>query len=401
VKRLLVFAAALALVAAGYLLGRRGVGAGGGVQEIEEVPVGGLGRPSAVELPELADGPLRSVVLMVADGLGLSQTTAAEIRAFGPGGRFLFERFPVVGLVSTYPEGGIVTSSDAAATSIATGRKTRVGRIGESGEGGRLTSILEAMRAAGAPAGLISSERIYDATPAAFAVHVDRRRDYPRVVAALAGSGAELLAGGGVDQFVPPAAERDLFAEAEARGVHVARTMEEWERAKSLPLWALFPGSKVGESAGTPQLSALTARGLELLAAEAARRGTGFFLMVEEEGPASSGHANEIDGVAAAVLRFDRAVEAAARFAAADGRTLVLVLADHATGGPTIHYTSTAARLSIAWASGHHTGERVPLYAYGPPAAARRFAGTLDNTEIAPRLAGLLGITLDGPAGED
>jgi len=401
VKRLLVVVAALALVAGGFLLGRRGAGVGGWAQAIEEVPVGGLSRPSDLDLPELDDGPVQSVVLMVADGLGLSQTTAAAIRAFGPGGRFLFERFPVVGLVSTHPEGGIVTSSDAAATSIATGRKTKVGRIGESGEGDRLTSILEAMRAAGSPAGLITSERIYDATPAAFAAHVDRRRDYPRVVAALADSGVELLAGGGVDQFRPPAAESDLLAAAEGRGVHVVRTVEEWERADALPLWALFPGAKVGESAGTPLLSALTARGVELLAAEAARRGTGFFLMVEEEGPDTSGHANEIDGVAAAVLRFDRAVEAAARFAAADGRTLVLVLADHATGGPTVHYTSTAERLSVSWASGHHTGERVPLYAYGPPAAARRFAGTLDNTEIAPRLAGLLGVTLDEPAEEN
>jgi alkaline phosphatase len=213
----------------------------------------------------------------------------------------------------------------------------------------------------------------------------------------------ELLAGGGVEGFLPRsrggtrADERDLLAEARARGVAVATDVEALERATSLPLWALVPGRRLGDTPSRPNVGELAARALELLDAEARGRGTGFFLLVEEEAVDTAGHARDLDGMARAALRFDAAVAEAARFAADDGGTLVVVVGDHPTGAPTIVDETTATRLRVVWATEEHTGERVPLHAYGPAGLAARFAGALDNTDVALRLAEALGLTLDGP----
>ena len=140
-----------------------------------------------------------------------------------------------------------------------------------------------------------------------------------------------------------------------------------------------------------PDASDLAAKALIVLAAEADRRSTGFFLMIEEEGVDTASHVNDLDRMTAAVLRFDRAVEHAARFAAARGDTLVVVVSDHATGGITIDHLSEEARLRVVWTSLKHTGEPVAVYAYGPESAARAFAGSYDNTGVFDRVARLLG----------
>ena len=401
-KRALLGAALVALAAtAGFFAGRSPWAAPGRrAVPVSEAPVGGLAEPSVEPLPALAETPVRSVVLLVADGLGVSQASVAALRAFGPGGRFLFERFPVTGLVATDPAGGLVTKSDAAATALAAGVKTAIGRLGTAPDGRPLPTILEAARAAGMPAGLVTSAAIYDATPAAFVAHVDRRRDYRAVVEQLAGSGVELLAGGGVEWFLPEPAGgvrddgRDLLAEARAHGVAVATDLEALGRARTLPLWAIYPGKRLGEEPVRPSIGELAGRALELLDAEADRRGTGFFVLIEEEGVDTYGHDNDLERMTAAVLRFDAAVAAAVRHAARDGATLLVVVGDHSTGAPAIVDTSTSERMHVVWPTDEHTGERVPVYAYGPPSAAARFAGTLDNTDIARRLAEALGLAL-------
>lgn len=108
----------------------------------------------------------------------------------------------------------------------------------------------------------------------------------------------------------------------------------------------------------------------------------------------TASHARDLERLAGAALRFDRAVEAAARFAAARGDTLVVAVGDHSSGGVVVDHTSTAERLRVLWGHDQHSGEPVPLFAYGPPTAAARFAGVLDNTEVARRLAAALGLAL-------
>jgi alkaline phosphatase len=389
-KAFAVFAAALSLVAGGYWLGHGGWWPGSWrTIEIQDLAIGGLTVPISLELPPLPDRPVENVVLLVGDGLGLAQTEAARWAAFGTRGRFVFERFPVVGLTATGAIDSPVTDSAAAATALATGVATRKDAVGVSAEGRRLRTILEAARDAGRPVGLVTTAEIFDATPAAFAAHVESRSREEEITDQLAVSGVDLLIGGGRERFE----RRARLARARERGVALPGSFHELEATRELPLWFLLEG-RLEPWRGAPPLAALAAKALELLASEANRRAAGFFLLVEEEWIDSASHGKRSESLAYAVVGFDAAVAAAARFAANDGRTLVLVVGDHATGGLSIDATTTAERLRIAWASSRHTGEPVPLYAYGPAGAAERFGGSYFQGEVARRLAALLGLDL-------
>lgn len=394
-RRISLLIVAVAAATAGWLLGRAGAGPTlpGRVVPIETVPVGPVaGVTAGTAPPALADRPVRNVVLILGDGMGLTQIAAAAIRELGPDGRFEFERFPVTGLFATRPAGGLVTKSDAAATALASGVKTTNGRLGEGPDGRRLGTLLEAARDAGHPTGLVTTSSIVDATPAAFVAHVGARYDYGRIAEQLAAGRVDLLAGGGLELVAPEGPERGPLAEAAARGVAIVTDAAAWRAADRLPVWAIFPGSELGERPLHPDVGELAETGLRLLGAEAERRGRGFFLMIEEEGIDTAGHARDFERMARAVARLDRAAAAAARFAAADGSTLVVVTGDHSTGGLEIDSTSTADRLRVAWASSKHGGEPVPAFVYGPPAAAAAFTGVHDNTEIHDLLTWALGL---------
>ncbi len=362
---------------------------------VTSAPVGGLAAPSTWSPPPLAENPVRNVVLLIGDGLGVGPVAAARLRAFGLDGSFVFERLPVLGLVTVHPAGGLIPKSDAAATALASGASTINGRLGLTADGRELGTVLEAARDAGLATGLVTSTRIFDATPAAFAAHVMRRRDYEAILDQMTTARVDLLLGGGVEALLPARGGRDRLAEARSRGIAVATDLESLRRTEQLPLWGLFPGSTLGEEPAHPTVGELAEIALARLAAAADRRGTGFFLMIEEEGADTAGHARDLERLAAAVVRFDRAVEAASRLAAARGDTLVVVVGDHSTGGVVVDHTSSAERLRVVWAHDQHSGDPVPLFAYGPPRAAARFAGVLDSTEVGRRLAASLGLALD------
>jgi len=166
----------------------------------------------------------------------------------------------------------------------------------------------------------------------------------------------------------------------------VARDLDGLRAADRLPLWGLFPGRRLGTEPAHPDLAELVETALRLLPAAARERGTGFFLLFEEEAIDSAGHAEDLEGLAAAALRFDRAVERAASFAAADGETLLVVTADHPTGGVVIEDDGGPDTLRVVWASGRHSGAQAPVFAYGPESAARRLAGVRSAAELGRRL---------------
>ncbi len=380
---------AIALVglvaAAGYELARR-TSAG----RVERSPVALLGVKVAPPPPGVPDGPVRNVVLCVGDGLGVTQLAAGRIRAYGPDGRLTLERLPVAGLVTTHAEGALVSKSDAAATALASGHKTANGRIGVDSQGGALASIAERLHARGVAIGLITTARLTDATPAAFGAHVARRKDESAIAEQLVAADFELLLGGGRRFFVPSSLPgsgrrdaRDLLAEARARGYRVIEEPAALAGAE-LPLLGLFAAGDLPPAAPQPALADMARFAVGALA------GTGrpFFLMIEDERIDTYGHDNELAGLSRALLDLDAAVAEVVDFAARDGRTLVLVTGDHATGGPVILPGRDAQRLAVAWSGDVHSGEPVPLFAYGP--GASRFAGLMDNTEIAPRIAALL-----------
>lgn len=369
-------------------------------RRIERVAVAVNGASAEPAPPELEDGPVRNVILLIGDGMSGSQVTSGRIHTRGPAGRLHLERLPVTGLVTTHAANDLVTKSDASATALATGNKTNNGRIGTDAAARPLVTLVEALRDAGWTTGIVTTTRVTDATPASFATHVAERRQQVEIAEQLAASGVDLLMGGGRPYFLPRSAagsarpdERDLVAELRGRGVTVVDDVAGMSVAKSLPLYALFMVEPQKVPERSPSVGTMTSKALELLASS----GRPFFALVEDEEIDTASHANDVKRLGAALERFDQAVRTATEFAAKDGETLVLVTGDHSTGGPSINDASTASQLVVVWESDEHTGEPVPIYAYGPPSAARRFSGVLDNTEIPGRIAAALGVLFPPP----
>jgi alkaline phosphatase len=341
--------------------------------------------PRAARYPLVPAAPVRGVVLAIGDGMGLAHLAAGRLAAVGPDGRLQIERMPISGFVSTHAVDDLVSMSDAAATALATGRKTRNGRIGSGPEAEPLRTLLEAARDQGLATGLVTTYEIVDATPASFAAHTAQREQLQDVAAQLVESGVDVMLGAGRRHFLPPPrGDRqdgaDLLARASALGYQVVTTEAELERAPGGRLLGLFDLDLAALRPAEPSLVEMTRVALRRLAASP----RGFFLLIEEEAIDTRAHVYDVAGTVAAVSRFDDAVGAVLDFAAADGRVLVVATSDHETGGLVLDRgTLPGGSLEVVWADLSHSAVPVPLFAFGPGAEA--FSGALDNTDV-PRL---------------
>ena len=330
---------------------------------------------------------------MIGDGMGLAQITLGR-RSLPAGAALALDSFPVTGLVRTDAAGGVITDSAAAATAMAAGVKTLNGRIAMSPDGRPVRTILEEAERRGQATGLITTTAIAHATPAAFAAHVIDRDDRQGIAAQLLGGGIDLLIGGGLEDFLPQdrADKRDLLAEARSAGYLVATDESSWRAANRLPLLALLAPDGLTTRAPEPTLADLVEKALGLIADDP----DGFFLMVEGGQIDWRCHDNDAAGAAEEMLEFDAAIGRVRAFAERRGQTLIVVTGDHETGGLSL-VTGEAPDSSPfrpAWGTKGHSAVDIPLYAAGP--GSQRFAGFLDNTEIARRIADLWGLPAPG-----
>jgi alkaline phosphatase len=333
-----------------------------------------------------AEPRVRGVVLVIGDGFGLGGIAAASTLVHGVAGGFAVESFPVVGLVRTASAIDLVTDSAAAATAMATGVRTRRGVVGQRPDGTRLRSLFEAARAAGLATGAVTTSGLMDATPAGFTAHADSRERVAEILVQQLGSGAEVLVGAHWGLLEDPQVRVALDA-LRSRGVAVVDSEDALAEAAG-PVVALFGPRDGAPRSGGPALEVSARAALRILSAD----DDGFVLLVESEESDRTSHNNETERLAAAASELDAAVRVVRDFAAAHPDTLVIVTADHETGGPAVvgGTTDRPGEAEIQWLSEHHTGTWVALFAIGP--GAERFAGVLDNSEIGPRLAALLGV---------
>ena len=326
------------------------------------------------------DGP-RNVVLMIADGFG---PASATMGAAAKGAPLAFDSL-LVGAVETSATDSRVTDSAASATAYACGIKTYNGAIAVDTLRRPCRTVLEAAHAAGLATGLVATSRITHATPAAFAAHVESRAEETEIARQLAASGVDLLMGGGLGPFTGDG-NADLLATMAASGWTTARTRAEYDAITALPAAALLAESHLAyevdrDETDQPSLAEMTVKALDLLAASAAGREHGFFVMVEGSRIDHAAHGNDPVGHLHDVLAYDRAVEAALAWAARDGHTLVVSTADHETGGMTLGrdgaYVWDPAPLLAATAS--FEAMTAALAAGGDPAAVVREGLALDE----------------------
>lgn len=338
-------------------------------------------------------GPL-NVILMIGDGMGVGQVSTASAILRGPAGALVMESAPVTGLMRTHAGNHLVTDSAASSTAMATGFKAPKKAISVLSDGRVPVTLFEAARAAGVATGLVTTSGLVDATPAGFTAHEVKREHYAEILDDMLASDSEVLLGGDWSDF-PKALRNEAFQQriagidtlAEAAGYEVARDLAGLKAARG-PVLGWFPPRGGHGDAHGPALAETTMLAVERLAAT----GTGFLLLVESEVTDSTGHDNDIASLVAGIAELDAALAAILDWAAPRGDTLVLVTADHDTGGVGIvdgAYEESLAE--VRWATTGHTAQWVPLFAFGP--GAEEFSGVIDNTEIGVRIAELLGIT--------
>jgi alkaline phosphatase len=348
------------------------------------------GPPQPLLDDDFTGAEARNVVLLIGDGMGFAHVLAARSEIAGLNRRLGFERMPVTGWLTTHEADSLIADSASTATAMVTGVKTARGNLSIDAEGRPLRTVLEAAVGRGMAAGLVTDSYLWDATVAAFAVHTTRR-DYAEVAAQMGRSGVEILFGEACPEcFGGDEAFARVVGDLENGGYAVVSS---WDAVAALApsggkVAGLFAGGAVADRDLPPSLEQLAAFSLERLAADP----DGFFLVVETEETDTASHRHRLHRMVEGIRSLDEAAAVVLDFARRDRRTLVLLTADHETGGLSLVSGDQGEKLGVRWSTWGHTGLPVPLFAYGP--GAERFAGARDDTEIAQLLSRLLGLEL-------
>ena len=335
----------------------------------------------------------RNVILMIGDGMGVGQASAASAMLHGPDGGLFVESAPITGLVRTLAGNELVTDSAAASTAMATGFKAPKTSISILVDGRRPSTLMEAAKASGLATGVLTTSGLADATPAGFLVHAEDRYQYADIFSKILETDNDILMGGNWIHHHKAKHDQeylDLVGRVvelgTAAGFHVIQD-ESGLASATTPVLALFEPRGDSADGHGPELTTTSRFLLDTLGAG----DEGFFALIESEVTDGSGHKNNISAVVDAVREFDDAVALTVRWAEARGDTLVIVTADHDTGGLGVvngDYGKGVAE--VRWATDLHTGQWVPLFAFGP--GAEQFSGVMDNTDIGVLIAKLLGI---------
>ena len=343
-------------------------------------------KPVNTQVENKNDAP-KNVILLIGDGTGLSQISSAFFfKETAPN----YGRFNHIGLIKTSSSREDVTDSAAGATAFASGVKTYNGAIGVTDDSTEVKTIVEIISPKNIKTGVVSTSSIVHATPASFYAHALSRGFYEDIAADLAVSDIDFFSGGGTKFFNKRNDERDLFKELRAKQFNLDTTaLGDFNSIKSY--------SKAGYLFG-PEHMPPTAKGRGDYLPKATELGikflnkdnSNFFLMVEGSQVDWGGHGNDADYLISELIDFDNAIGKALDFAKRDGNTLVIVTADHETGGFTLaaskktdaegkeysDYTETAGIFS----TGGHSATLIPVFAYGP--GAEEFIGVYENNEI-------------------
>ena len=341
----------------------------------------------------------KNVILMIGDGMGIAQVTLARLSLAAPATSLNMDSMEYAGFAKTQAANATVTDSAAAGTALATGYKTNNGMISTLPDGTVVQTILEAASRKNKATGLLTTVTISNATPAVFGSHVDARADEAGIAPQYLDRKIDVLMGGGKQFFIPKSVEgskrtdeRDLLAEAKTAGYSVVDTPEAMTAVTTGKLLGLFQMGALSADGPVPPLADMTAKAIELLSQDK----DGFFLMIEGGQIDWQAHNNDQAGTVRHMMDFDAAVAKALEFARKKNDTLVIVTADHETGGLTLIYPDAGSTdpFKCAWSTKGHSGTNVPILADGP--GAEMFTGVLDNTDIPKRIAKLWGIPAFG-----
>ncbi|TFG68259.1 MAG: hypothetical protein E4H27_08125, partial [Anaerolineales bacterium] len=286
----------------------------------------------------------RGIILYIGDGMGEMHRTAARWAGYGVDGTLAMDSLLYKGLSHTAPSGGTgVTDSAAAGTALATGIKTVNGYVGMSPQGENLATILEIAKQQGYAVGLVTTTQLGHATPASFAAHVLNRNQYTTIVKQMLDLGVDVLLAGGEDDLLPADTTGcypgkghrtdglNLVEQAQSNGYVAMCGPDEFYNQAAIPgmrYLGLF-GDDGMLRPHTPSLADMTNFAINVLSADP----EGFFLMVEGGQIDWAAHDNDAENVILDTLAFDAAVANGLAYAETSQDVLIIVTADHETGG--------------------------------------------------------------------
>lgn len=319
-----------------------------------------------------------NIILMIGDGTGLSQISASQY--FNPNSSN-YDRFKHIGLIKTSSSSDLITDSAAGATAFACGIKTYNGAIGVDQDTLPKLTILEQLERKGYKSGLIATSTITHATPASFYAHVKHRKMEDEIAYALTESQVDFFAGGGLQHFNAREDKKNLLQELLMKGFEVETSAINTdaflrEDKKYAFLLANQGMPKMTDGRG-PFLKNATQLGIGYLS----QNKQPFFMMIEGSQIDWGGHANNANYLISEMLDFDDTLGYVLDFAESDGNTLVIVTADHETGGFTLASNDGDYNvINPTFSTDGHSATMVPVFAYGPK--AQLFSGVYENTEI-------------------
>ena len=326
----------------------------------------------------------KNVILMIGDGMGICQITAAM---YMNNNHLEIERFQNIGLHQSHGSDSLVTDSAAGATAFACGVKTYRGAVGVDANKNPVESILEKAEKKGKATGLIATSEIVHATPASFIAHVEKRYYYEDIARAFLDTEVDFFVGGGKKYFDRRISDdRNISDELVKKGYRIYNHFDH-----ELSEISIEPDENFGFfTAEEKPLPVAQGRDYLGLATELAishldtHSNKGFFLMVESSQIDWGGHANNSDYIITEMLEFDRVIGKVLDWAEKDGNTLVVVTADHETGGYAILKGSEMGKLKTGFTTVKHSAEMIPVFAYGP--GSELFRGIYQNSDIHSKL---------------
>lgn len=325
----------------------------------------------------------KNIILLIGDGMGVSHVFAGLTANKG---NLFLENFKHVGFSKTQSADNYITDSAAGGTALATGHKTNNGSIGVDVQNKPVKSILEEAEENGLATGLVSTSSITHATPASFISHQAGRSMYEEIAADFLKTDIDVFIGGGIDHFSKRKDGRNLMNELKSKGYQVETDMKQIEKVTKGKLAGLTAPEHNGRIAERgDMLPVATKTAINILD----NNKKGFFLMVEGSQIDWGGHASNTVYVVEDMLDFDKTIGEALEFAADNKETLIIVTADHETGG--LALTGGDMDKGVvkgAFPVSDHTAVMVPVFAFGP--GAEEFTGIMENTDIYIKMKKLL-----------
>ena len=366
---------------------------------------------------------VKNVIYLIGDGMGFGAVTTLLLTEDEPTG---FEEAPVIGLSETCSANNYVTDSAAGGTALATGTRTNNGYVGADPDGNQLTSVLRKAQTYGMKTGIVVNTTLTEATPGAFYAGVTSRKMVFDIAKQFTESEVDVAIGGGLDHFIDRPDSLDLTATLIEKGYDVYLNWEAVLNTESdkfvgiLPLYDLHRREENNGTASaaegqevclaaqmaainedinathlsepTVYLEKATVKALDVLSRNTRDHKEGFFLMIESAIIDGYGHNNDGEGMIVEMQEFGRTLRAMIDYVNNHPETLLVVTADHETGGTGVYYNghtpANEGPLRLKFSTSGHTGTVVPVFAYG--AGAENFAGVMKNIDIPEKIDALI-----------